>query len=434
MFRTALRNVLAHKARLVMTVLAVCLGVSFISGTLVFADSSAAAYRAAASQNFSDVAVSVTPKDPPAGTAAGSAPPALDDALVRKLAGVAGVASVHPSADGAAVLNASDGTPLRADRTWANLGGAYVPGHDGKDSRHPLTEGRAPHNSREIAVDSGTADAGGLRVGDTVTVATDGPVMTERLVGIVSTKDSRVNAGGTLTLFDKATAQRLYASPGHYTGIDLSAAPGTDQYELSERVTGLLPADRAEATTGTAQADQQAINVDASNSGYEKMPMIFAGVALFIGSFLVVNTFTMLVTRRTREIALLRAIGADRRQVVRSVLLEALLIGLVASAAGFLLGLGIASVLPDILGTTGDALPKGPLVIGARPVVAALGVGVGVTVLAAWLPSRRAARIAPVEAMRSAQQPASAVASRRRGVVGLVLLVLGVPRPQPRPS
>lgn len=425
MFRTALRNVFAHKARLAMTVLAVCLGVAFVSGTLVFADSSAAAYRAAASQNFAGIAVTVTPKDPPPGTAVDEHSPALDDALVRKLAGVPGVASVRPAADGSAVLNAADGTPLRADKAWSNLGAAYVPGKDGQDSRYPLSAGHAPRTGKEIAVDSGTASAGHLGIGDLVTVATDGPVMKKRLVGIVSTKDTRVTAGGTLALFDKASAQRLFASRGHYTGIDLAAADGTDPFDLSRRIEDVLPADRAQATTGSAQAGQQATNIDTMNRGYEKMPMIFAGVSLFIGSFLVVNTFTMLVSRRTREIALLRTIGADRRQVVRSVLLEALLIGLAASAAGFLLGLGIAAVLPDVLGTTGDTLPDGPLVIGARPVLAALGVGVGVTVLAAWLPARRAAEVAPIEAMRVAEQPPSAARSRRRGMAGVALLVLG---------
>ncbi|KWT60849.1 ABC transporter permease [Streptomyces albus subsp. albus] len=426
MLRTALRNVLAHKARLAMTVLAVCLGVAFVSGTLVFADSSAAAYRAAATKNFADIAVTVHPKDPPPGAAAEQRTTVLDDALAKKLADVPGVAAVRPSADGSATLNAPDGTPLRAGKTWSNLAGAYVPGKDGQnDSRYPLTKGHAPRNSGELAVDSGTAAAGGFGIGDTITLATDGPVMTKRLVGIVSTKDTRVTAGGTLALFDKATAQKLFAAPGHYSSIDLSAEPGTSPVELAQRVTALLPADRAEAVSGTAQANQQAIFVDSVTRGYEKLPMIFAGVSLFIGSFLVVNTFTMLVTRRTREIALLRAIGAARRQVVRSVLMEALLIGLAASAAGFLLGLGLASVLPGLLSANGDPLPDGPLVIGPRPVVAALGVGVGVTVLAAWLPSRRAAKVAPIEALRTAEQPPSATRSRVRAVAGLVLLVLG---------
>ncbi|MEV7579943.1 ABC transporter permease [Streptomyces erythrochromogenes] len=425
MLRTALRNVLAHKARLAMTVLAVCLGVAFVSGTLVFADSSAAAYRAAASKNFAGIAVTVTPKDSPDAPPGEDGASVLDDALVRKLAGVPGVAAVRPAADGSATLSAADGTPLRSGKAWANLGAAHVPGTNGEDSRYPLVEGRAPRTGEEIAVDRGTAAAGRFRLGDTITLATDGPVMTKRLVGIVATQDTRVTAGGTLALFDRATAQQLFASPGRYTGIDLTATPGTGQAELSGRVASVLPDGRAEATTGAAQAAQQALYVDTLTRGHAKLPLVFAGVSLFIGSFLIVNTFTMLVTRRTREIALLRAIGASRRQVAGSVLAEAALLGLVSSAAGFLLGLGVAAVLPGLLGTAQDTLPDGPLVIGPRPVVAALGVGVGVTVLAAWLPSRRAAKVAPVEAMRSAQQPPSATRTRIRASAGLVLLVLG---------
>ncbi|WP_329382786.1 ABC transporter permease [Streptomyces sp. NBC_01351] len=425
MLRTALRNVLAHKARLAMTVLAVCLGVAFVSGTLVFADSSAAAHRAAASKSFADLAVTVTPRHSPAESDAEQRTSVLDDALVRKLAEVPGVASVRPSVDGSATLAASDGTPLRSGKAWANLAAAYVPGKDGGDSRHPLVEGRAPAAEDEVAVDSGTAAAGRFRIGDTITLATDGAAMRKRLVGTVRTEDTRVTAGGTLTLFDKATAQKLFAAPGHYTAIDLAAAPGTTQAELAGRVTAMLPAERAEATTAAALTAQQAVYVDTLTRGYTKLPLVFAGVSLFIGSFLIVNTFTMLVTRRTREIALLRAIGASRRQVAGSVLAEAALIGLFSSAAGFLLGLGIASALPRLLSTAQDTLPGGPLVVGPLPVVAALAVGVGVTVLAAWLPSRRAAKVAPVEAMRGAEQPPSAARSRIRGAVGLVLLVLG---------
>ncbi|WP_030956573.1 ABC transporter permease [Streptomyces sp. NRRL S-378] len=425
MLRTALRNVLAHKARLAMTVLAVCLGVAFVSGTLVFADSSAAAHRAAASKSFAGIAVSVTPKHSPDAPPGEDPAGVLDDALVRKLAGVPGVASVRPTADGSATLSGSDGTPLRAGRARANLGAAHVPDGNGEDGRYPLVEGRAPRSGEEIAVDSGTAAAGRFRLGDPVRLATDGPVMTKRLVGIVATGDTRVTAGGTLALFDRTTAQQLFAAPGRYTGIDLTATPGTGQAELSARVAAVLPADRAEATTGAAQAAQQALYVGTLTRGHTKLPLVFAGVSLFIGSFLIVNTFTMLVTRRTREIALLRALGASRRQVAGSVLAEAALLGLVASALGFLLGLGVAAVLPGLLGTAQDALPDGPLVIGPRPVVAALGVGVGVTVLAAWLPSRRAAKVAPVEAMRSVQQPPSAARSRIRAAAGLVLLVLG---------
>ncbi|MEU6478039.1 FtsX-like permease family protein [Streptomyces sp. NPDC047017] len=424
MLRTALRNVLAHKARLAMTVLAVCLGVAFVTGSLVFADSTTAAYRAAMSRNYADIAVSVTPLSPP-GTPAARQYGALDDALVHELSAVPGVASVRPVADGSVTLAAKDGTPMRAGGMTGRFGAAYVPGPDGRDSRYPLTAGRAPRDSGEVALDRSTAATAGYSLGDTVVLAQDGPVLTPRLVGLVSTGDSRVNAGGTLAVFDKATAQKLFAAPGHYNGIDLAAAPGTSQSRLADRVTAVLPAGRAEATTGAAQAAQQSVLVDTKTHAYQRLPLLFAAVSLFIGTFLVANTFTMLVARRSREIALLRAIGATRRQVVRSVLTEAALTGCAASVLGFPLGLGVATALPGVLDTSDDLLPGGPLVVGPATVLAALAVGVGVTVLAAWLPARRAARIAPVEAMRTAGQPPSATASRIRGIAGLALTALG---------
>ncbi|MEU6235748.1 ABC transporter permease [Kitasatospora sp. NPDC047058] len=427
MLRTALRNVLAHKARLAMTVLAVCLGVAFISGSLVFADSTTAAYRASMARNYAGIAVTVDPKSAP-GSAADAGATVLDDALVARLAAVPGVAAARPAVDGSVTLAAKDGSPMHADNPMGRLAAAYLPGADGTDVRHPLTSGRAPRAGDEVALDRGTAAAGGYALGDTVTLAVDGPVLRMRLVGLVSTDDTRVTSGGTLAVFDRATAQRLFATPGHYTGIDLSAAPGTDPFELARRVDAVLPADRAEATTAAAKAGQQAVFIHARTNSYARLPVIFAAVSLLIGSFLIINTFTMLVTRRSREIALLRAIGATRRQVVGSVLAEAALVGLVASVLGFALGLGVAAALPEVLGALGgadDRLPRGPLVIGAAPVLAALVVGVGVTVLAAWLPSRRAARIAPVEAMRTAEQPPPAAPSRIRGAAGAALVLLG---------
>ncbi|MEV7417785.1 FtsX-like permease family protein [Streptomyces sp. NPDC089919] len=424
MLRTALRNALAHKARLLMTVLAVCLGVAFVTGSLVFADSTTAAYRAALSKDYADTAVTVSPKSSPQGPA-GPVVNVLDDALAAKLAAVPGVAAVRPVVDGSVTLAAKDGTPLRADEMMGKLAAGYVPGADGTDPRYPLTAGRAPRGGGEVALDRTTAAAGKYRLGDTVVLASDGPVLRLKLVGLVDSRDSRVTSGGTLAVFDRATAQKLFAAPGRYTGIDLVADPGVGQSELAGRAAAVLPADRAETTTAGALAAQQSVFVDTKTKSYARLPLLFAVVSLFIGSFLIVNTFTMLVGSRSREIALLRAIGATRRQVVRSVLAEAALVGLAAAALGFVLGLGVAAALPALLGSTDDLLPAGPLVIGPTAVLAALVVGVGVTVLAAWLPSRRAARIAPLEALRSVERPPSAVVSRLRGAVGGALLLLG---------
>ncbi|MFD5352754.1 FtsX-like permease family protein [Streptomyces sp. NPDC058657] len=402
MLRTTLRNVLAHKSRLLMTVLAVCLGVAFISGSLVFADSTTAAYRASLTQRYAPV--SVEPVSPP-GAGPREARSALDDALVRRVAAVPGVASARPVADGSVALAAKDGTPLRPTGQ-AELGQAYLPQADGKDVHHPLLTGRAPRDGNEVALAQETARAGGYTLGDTVTLAVDGPVHTMRLVGIVGSNDPRVGRGATLAVFDKDTAQQLFCAPGRWSGIELTPAPGVDEYTLARDVGKVLPDGRAKAVTATARTDQQSAYIASKSKSYAQLPLLFAVVSLFIGSLLIVNTFTLLVAGRTKEIALLRAVGATRRQVARSVLAEATLLGLVASALGFVLGLGVAAALPAALATGDHPLPAGPLVIGPLPVIAALTVGVGVTVAAAPL--------------------STATASRARAALGAVLHAGGV--------
>ncbi|MFG3530049.1 ABC transporter permease [Streptomyces sp. NPDC047917] len=423
MLKAALRNVLAHKAHLVMTVLALCLGVAFVSGALVFGETSTAANRAAASENLADLSVRVSPMPPgPGESSPRGRPPALDDAAVAELAGISGVDSVRPSISGSAVLNTADGNPMRSAKRGGNLADAWIPGPGGKDPRFPIAQGRTPRTGDEIALDAGTAARGKHQIGDTVTLATDGPVMHKRLVGIVTTKDTRVSSGtGTLALFDKATARDMFGQPGAYSSIDLTAKPGTGDFDLARRVTDTLGADRVETSTASDLVAQQDRYVSVLVRGNEKVALIYAVVALFIGSFLIVNTFTMLVARRSREIALLRAIGASRRQVIRSLLVEAGLVGLLSSALGLALGLALAAAMPHLMTIDGSAAPTGPLVIGATPIAAALLVGVGLTVLSAWLPSRKASKIAPVEALRAIHQPPSATASRYRAIAGGLL-------------
>lgn len=423
MLKTALRNVLAHKAHLVMTVLAVCLGVAFVSGTLVFGETSTAANRAAASENLADLSVRVSPKPPKPGEPAHRGrPPALDDATVAELAGISGVDSVRPSISGSAVLNTADGNPMRSAKRGGNRADAWIPGPGGKDPRFPIAQGHPPRTGDEIALDAGTAARGKHKIGDKITLATNGPVMHKRLVGIVTTKGTRVSSGaGTLVLFDKATARDMFGQPGAYSSIDLTAKPGTGDFDLAKRVTDTLGADRAETSTASDLVAQQDRYVSVLVRGNEKVALIYALVALFIGSFLIVNTFTMLVARRSREIALLRAIGASRRQVIRSLLIEAGLVGLFSSALGFGLGLVLAVAMPHLMTIDGSAAPTGPLVIGATPIATALFVGVGLTVLSAWLPSRKASKIAPFEALRAVHQLPSATASRHRAVAGGLL-------------
>ncbi|WP_369369136.1 ABC transporter permease (plasmid) [Streptomyces sp. CG4] len=431
MLRTALRNLFAHKARLMMTALAVVLGTAFVSGTLIFSDTVSSAYQNAMTTSLKDVAVSVTDSRPPSDAARSEKEPAdgkpasvLNDQLADKLRALPGVASVRSTATGTVYLVGKDNQLLGDDQ--GNKGTNYVPGKDGKDGTYPLKEGRGPADDDEIALDAKTAAAGGYKIGDTVRLAIDGPTLHKKLVGLVGTDDPKVTAGADLVLFDTATAQKLFASPGRYNELVLAATPGTDDPALTAKVQQALPKDRAKATSGTELAAVEAEMIAADSDAMSRTLLSFAGIALFIGMFIIVNTFTMLIAQRSREIALLRAIGASRRQVMRSVLAEAGLLGLVSSAIGFALGAGIALGLRPLLNASGAGLPDGPPVIGAAPVLSSLAVGVPVTVLAAWLPARKAAKIAPVEALSTAEAPPAPRSLVLRNSIGAAVTALGV--------
>ncbi|MFI9719376.1 ABC transporter permease [Streptomyces sp. NPDC052396] len=419
MFRTALRNLLAHKTRLLMTALAVLLGTAFVSGTLVFSDTVGSAYRNKTARSLDGVAVSVTPGGP----RTGSSPAVLDSRLADRVRALPGVGAVRTSVTGTVTVADRDGKP--AGREWGGDGINYAPGKDGRDDRYPLLKGRGPASAGEIALDERTAGRTGARLGGTVRLAVDGPVLTKKLVGIVRSADPRVESGASLALFDTATAQQLLGKPGEFSELVVSAAPGADRTALTARVRAALPAG-LEARSGAELAAEQSKMIDQQTSSIRKTFLVFAGISLFVGVFIIANTFTMLIAQRGREIALLRAVGASRRQVVRSVLTEAGLLGLVSSVLGFVLGLGIALGLRPVLQATGASLPDGPLVITPSAALSALAVGVLVTVLAAWLPSRRAAKIAPVEALAAVDQPAAPRSLVLRNSLGAVLTSLGV--------
>ncbi|MFD5438585.1 ABC transporter permease [Kitasatospora sp. NPDC127067] len=429
MFRTALRNVLAHKGRLLMTVLAVMLGTAFVSGTLVFSDTFGNALRTQNSKSYTDVAVTVADRearnlsDDHSEQIAG---PTLTEETRAKVATVPGVAEVRGVVGGFAGIADTKGALI--GNGFSTTGTNYVPGADGTDPRYPLVEGRGPKDATEIALDRKTADKGGYKVGDTVRVAVNGPVMKLKLTGTLTTNDPRVVAGGSLAAFDTATAQRLYLTPGRYAELDVRSKPGTDDAALLTAVKQAVPqGDFIEAKTGRELAAEQDEMIRKGTTVLTTVLMGFAGIALFVGIFIIANTFTMLVAQRTKELALLRAVGATRRQITRSVLIEAVLVGLTAAVTGLLAGIGIAAGLKSLLNGPMDAnLPDGPLIIAPTTVVAALAVGVLVTVLAAWLPARRASRIAPVAAMSSAEQPATQKGLRIRNAIGLLFSLAGL--------
>ncbi|WP_406444771.1 ABC transporter permease [Streptomyces sp. NBC_01613] len=421
MFRTALRNVLAHKARLLMTVLAVMLGVAFVSGTLVFTNTISDAYQKSSAKGFDQVDVAVQAKyQENKGNKVGKTPE-LTQAMLDRSGKVPGAASAIGVVSGFTAIADKDGKLIGGG--FQSEGGNYW---GDKDARYPLKTGSAPHGKNQVAIDSETARRAGYKVGDKIRISVDGPVLNPTVTGIFTTDDGNVAAGGSLALFDTATAQTLFGKPGTYDEIDVKAASGTSQSALKAELDKALPKGATETTTGQQLADDQAEMISQSMSGLKQGLLVFAGIALFVGTFIIANTFTMLVAQRTKELALLRAVGASRRQVTRSVLIEAFVVGAVAGVTGLVAGIGIGAGLRSLMNTLGATVPDGPLVISPGTVASALVVGIVITMLAAWLPGRRAAKIPPVAAMSSVHAKATTKSLVLRNTLGALFSAAGV--------
>ncbi|ASQ95141.1 ABC transporter permease [Streptomyces sp. 11-1-2] len=423
MLRTALRNVLAHKARLLMTVLAVMLGVAFVAGTLVFTNTISDAYQKSSQKGFKGVDVAIAPDKKDDDSANPGDAPRLSQQLLDKAAKAPGAGSAFGVVKGNAALADKKGDLLGGG--FSNLGGNYYPGADGKDPRYTMTEGRAPKAAGEIALDSKTAERGEYKAGDSIRVSVDGPVRTEKVVGVFTTDDGNVAAGGTLALYDTVTAQRLFAKPGQFDEIDVKAAAGTSQASLKSAIDKVLP-EQTKATTGKKLAKDQAKAIEDGMSSMQTAMLVFAGIALFVGIFIIVNTFSMLVAQRTKELALMRAVGATRRQVTRSVLIEATFVGAVAAVVGLAAGVGIGAALRSVLNSSGANVPDGPLIVAPTTVLVSVLVGVVVTVLSAWLPGRRAAKIPPVAAMNSVHAAPTTRGLVVRNTIGSILAAAGI--------
>ncbi len=422
MWRTTLRSLLAHKLRLALSALSIVLGVAFVSGTLVFTDTLGRTFTELFRVTSSDVNVTARTAFASGLTGTGSAAgsTSVPQSVVDTVGHVPGVAAVSGviQAEGVYVL----------DRNGKALDTGGSPGigigWETQRSLNPaaITRGRAPARDGEIALDTATVDKTGYRVGDTVPVLTPGPRVEATLVGVFRFGSSGGLAGASLTAFDMTTAQRLLGQPGRFTGVSVGAG-GVSDTVLARRVTEAIGTGY-DVKTRQEQADSSAAALEGQLSFINIFLLVFAGVALFVGSFIILNTFSMLVAQRSRELALLRALGAGRAQVTRSVLGEALALGLFGSTAGLAAGLGIATGLRALFGRFGLTL-DGSLVFSTRTVLWSYAVGVLVTLVAAYLPAHRAARTPPVAAMRDdASVPEKSL--RRRTAGGGLLGLLGV--------
>ncbi|WP_240809908.1 ABC transporter permease [Actinomadura sp. WMMA1423] len=387
MGKVTLRNLAAHKIRLVLTAVAVILGVAFVAGTLIFTDSMNKQFDDLFSRIGTNVAVDVRAKKVVDGGDDGTPSQPVPATVLKTLQGIDGVKDPKGNVSGYAAVVGKDGKivgtaqngPPQIGTNWTT-GGTY-----------DLSSGHAPQGPDEIVIDSKTAEKGKLGVGDTTQVITAGPPARMRIVGLV---DAGNLMGATLTGFDTATAQRLMLKPGYFSDIEMGSS-GPSQAELRDRVAKALP-QNLEAVTGEKLREESKSDIAAMMSFFRTFLLVFALISIFVGSFIIFNTFSMLVAQRTRELALLRAIGAARGQVTRAVIGEAVAVGVVGSTLGLAAGAGLASLLQTQMGDAG----QGGLTFTVWPVIWSYAVGIVVTVVSAYFPARRAAKIPPVAAMR----------------------------------
>jgi putative ABC transport system permease protein len=420
MWRTTLRSIAAHRRRLVATCSAVLLGVAFLSATLVL--------YATLTNGFSDVIAEanrgtdvLVRSSLELGREEATERGLVDRSLVDAIAAVDGVAAVAPRIENSGRVVGADGDPLGGGAP--TIAGNWV----GDDRLNPydLAEGRAPAAPGEVVIDKAAAEDGDLAVGDTTVVRTPDRIDVT-IVGLASfggadSQGSATYAGFTTEFADGA----LVPEPGKASSIAVAAEPGVRPAELVGRLGAVLPGG-VEALTGaelTRELEEEIQGED--HEAFQQALILFAGVALVVATFTIYNTFSILVAQRTRESALLRALGASRGQVLRSVTAEALVVGLLASAGGIAAGMGLTLGLLALMDAIGLTTPASPLVLDAGTVAIALAVGVVVTLVASLAPAVRASRVAPLAALRDVAVDRSAT-SRRRAVAGVVVTGVGI--------
>ncbi|MEX0983657.1 MAG: FtsX-like permease family protein [Actinomycetota bacterium] len=429
MWRATIKGLLAKKLRLVLTALSIVLGVGFVAGTYVLTDTMNAAFdelfdQAAVGTDLvvrSESAFQGEVAGPGGGGGADERLP-LPAGLVDVIAAVPGVEVASGDVSGyAQMVDPASGDviggvgPPTIGTNWSEISSGVL----------ELRDGRAPSAVGEVVIDAGTAGANDIVVGTTITILFQGPPEDFEVVGIAGFGDADNLGGATLALFDLPTAQRVLQKEGVVDAISVVGTDGVDLTSLRSGVQEVLPTG-AEVLTSTDVADEQADALQEGLGFFRTALLVFAAIALFVGAFLIFNTFSIIVAQRTRELALLRMLGANRRQVMTSVVAEAAIVGIVASAVGILAGIGIALALQGLLQAFGIDLPSTSMQLQTRTIVASFVVGTGVTLAASILPARHAARVPPIQALREPDASARRGSMGKRVVVGGLVTAAGV--------
>lgn len=422
MLHVTWKGLLAHKLRLATTAIAVLIGVAFMAGTLVLTATIGSTFDGLyADINAGTDVVVRGAQSVNAGF--GDVRAAVPESVLATVQGVDGVRIAEGNVNGYAQYVGRNGKAIgNPNRGAPTLGFAW----SDDQSLNPLrlSSGTAPIKPDDVVMDKATADKEGFVVGDTVTVLTQAGSEQFTISGIARFGNVDSPLGATLAVFTTPTAQRVLGLPGQFSAVAAAAEPGISQEELASRVSEVIPAG-TEVVTGKELTEEQQSQTREIVGSFSTFLLVFALVALFVGCFLIYNTFSIIVAQRGREMALLRAIGASRRQVLSSVLIEALVTGLVASAVGVAAGMVVAIGLRGLLSAFGFGIPATGLTVEPNAIIVPIVVGVLITVASAFFPARKASKVPPVAAMRSVQIDESG-RSVPRMIIGALILGLGI--------
>jgi putative ABC transport system permease protein len=424
MFSLTLKNLVAHRMRMLSTAFAVVLGVAFMAGTLVFADTLTATIDDIVGHANANVDAVV--RSPEAiSLNYGQTGRLVDAELLDLVAALPDVAEADLQIRGYAQLVGPDGQPVVDQATATSFGYNWST----SDELNPfqLVAGSEPAGPDEIVIDHAAADASGYSIGDTAVVLTRHEPHTFRIVGVADYGDRTSQGGGGAVLFERDTAEQYLAEPGRANAIVAIAAEGVTQEELVDTITGAIDTTTSdvEVITGQALIDEDLGVVSTAIGPFRTFLLVFAAIAMFVSAFIINNTFSITVAQRSKEMAMLSALGASRRQVTTTVLIEAAVSGAIAAAVGIGAGIGVAQLLRGLIQILGFELPAGPVIITSGSMATAFGLGVFVTVFSALMPARAAGRIPPIAALRGLT--IEAVGSiRRRIVIGAVVTAAGV--------
>ena len=400
MIRVALKGLLGRKLRAALTAIAIVLGVAMVSGTYVLTDTIKSAFSTVFTTVYKNTDAVITGKSAIGGSNGGGervTTPTLPASLLTRVRALPGVALATGGVSDQAQLVGHNGKVISRGGAPGLLN-SYTPAGQ-RFNPLTLTHGAWPTAPNDVDIDANTADTNHFSVGQQIGVIARGPEEHFRIAGIVKIAGVSSLGGATLAVVTLPTAQRLYNKQGRFDEISVAARPGVSPQALVGQIRPLLPA-TAQVRTGQGQAQQQQKDTNGFLTVIQSFLLAFGGIALFVGSFVIANTLSITIAQRTRELATLRTLGATRRQVLRSVLVEAFVIGVLASVTGLFLGLGLAKLLNQLFVSFGIDLPQSGTVFKTRTVIISLVLGILITVGAALRPALRATRVPPIAAVR----------------------------------